>query len=105
MPCLNEEEIIAACIKKAKFFEKNNINGKMLISDNGSTDKSVGIAELLGARVVNVKRKGYGRALIAGSENTHGKYVITGNADYRYDFANLMPFVENCVKAMPLLHR
>lgn len=95
MPCLNEEETIAACIKKAKFFlEKNNINGEVLISDNGSTDKSVSIAESLGARVVNVKRKGYGSALIAGSENAHGKYVIMGDADDSYDFENLMPFVE-----------
>ena len=39
MPCLNEEKTIEICIKKAKeFLRKNNINGEVLIADNGSTN-------------------------------------------------------------------
>ena len=58
MPCLNEEKTIGRCIKKAQsFIEKNNINGEVLIADNGSTDKSIIIAEELGARVIKVERK------------------------------------------------
>ena len=50
MPCLNEEKTIEICIKKAKeFLKKNNINGEVLIADNGSTDQSPIIAEKNGA--------------------------------------------------------
>lgn len=95
MPCLNEEETLEVCIKKAKtFLKENNVDGEILIADNGSTDKSVEIAESNGARVVHVKDKGYGSALRGGSEAALGKYVIMGDADDSYDFLNLMPFLE-----------
>ena len=39
MPCLNEAETIAACIKKAQtFFTTHEIDGEIIIGDNGSTD-------------------------------------------------------------------
>ncbi len=94
MPCLNEAETIGTCITKAKhFLESNNIDGEVLISDNGSSDDSVLIAESLGARVVHAPIRGYGGALITGCQNAFGKYVIMGDADDSYDFENLMPFL------------
>lgn len=95
MPCLNEEETIGICIKKAKDFLKNNkVTGEILIADNGSIDKSIAIAKKLGARVVNVKEKGYGSALISGCNNAYGKYVIMGDSDDSYDFLHLEKFLE-----------
>ena len=95
MPCLNESRTLAICINKAKTFLKdNNIDGEILIADNGSTDGSQAIATELGARVVNVSEKGYGAALIGGCNAAAGKYVIMGDSDDSYDFLNLMPFVE-----------
>jgi glycosyltransferase involved in cell wall biosynthesis len=95
MPCLNEAETIGTCIEKAKkSLEVNGIRGEVLISDNGSTDRSREIAGQLGARVVQVERKGYGAALIAGIAAARGRFVIMGDADDSYDFAHLMPFVE-----------
>ena len=95
MPCLNEAETLEICIKKAKkSLEENNINGEILIADNGSTDGSQEIAERNGARVVNVERRGYGSALIDGTKAALGKYCIMGDADDSYDFSNIMPFVE-----------
>ncbi len=95
MPCLNEAETLAVCIRKAKtFLSENNIDGEVLISDNGSTDGSQDIAREEGARVVSTDIKGYGSALINGTKNAYGKYVIMGDADDSYDFLHLMPFVE-----------
>ena len=95
MPCLNEAETIEKCIKKAKtFLSENNVDGEILIADNGSTDGSQEIARSCGARVVDVLEKGYGAALIGGCNAAEGKYVIMGDADDSYDFLNLMPFLE-----------
>lgn len=95
MPCLNEAETLEVCIKKAKkSIEDNNINGEVLIADNGSTDGSIEIAQRNGARVVNVPQRGYGSALIEGTKQAYGKYIIMGDADDSYDFSNIMPYVE-----------
>ncbi len=95
MPCLNEAETLEICIKKAMtFLDDNQLDGEVLISDNGSTDGSVEIAQRCGARVVYAEQKGYGAALIEGSKQAYGKYVIMGDADDSYDFSNLMPFIQ-----------
>lgn len=95
MPCLNEAETLGICIKKAKaFLEENQIDGEILIADNGSTDGSQEIAADAGARVLHVETKGYGSALIHGCIGARGKYVIMGDSDDSYDFYNLMPFLE-----------
>ncbi len=95
MPCLNEAETLAVCISKAcAFLKRENICGEILVADNGSTDGSQEIARSCGARVIDVRPKGYGAALQAGLENAAGTYVIMGDADGSYDFSNLLPFVE-----------
>ncbi|CAM3457132.1 glycosyltransferase family 2 protein [Aequorivita lipolytica] len=94
MPCLNEAETLAVCIKKAQgFFEHENITGEVIIADNGSTDGSQQIAKDLNAAVVNVPQKGYGSALRGGIEAANGKFIIMGDADDSYDFNNLMPYL------------
>lgn len=95
MSCLNEAETLETCIRKAQtFLNENNVDGEVLIADNGSTDGSQDIARKCGARVVDVPVRGYGAALIAGSKAALGEYVIMGDADDSYDFLHLMPFVE-----------
>lgn len=94
MPCLNEAETLSVCIDKAKhFLASNEIDGEILISDNGSTDGSKDIAEFSGARVVVTSKKGYGSALINGCKEAKGRYVIMGDADDSYNFLDLMPFL------------
>lgn len=93
IPCLNEEKTIATCIQKCfAAFEKLNISGEVVVSDNGSTDKTVETAELNGARVVHCAERGYGNALRSGFKNAEGKYVIMGDADDTYDFSEIPLF-------------
>lgn len=95
MPCLNEAETLAVCIRKARgFLVENDVEGEVLIADNGSTDGSLEIAEAEGARVIPVPRKGYGAALAGGIAAAKGRFVIMGDADDSYDFSALMPFLE-----------
>jgi glycosyltransferase involved in cell wall biosynthesis len=123
MPCLNEAETLAICIKKAqKALDDLHVNGEVVVADNGSTDGSPDIAASLGARVIHVAEKGYGSALLGGIKAARGKYIIMGDADDSYDFTNLGPFLEKLragydlvmgnrfkggiePNAMPLLHK
>lgn len=94
MPCLNEALTLPVCIKKARgFIDRAGIKAEILVSDNGSTDRSVEIAESLGARVVHAPIKGYGGALMAGIHAAQGRYVIMGDADDSYDFSALDEFL------------
>ena len=87
MPCLNEDKTIACCIEEASsFLLKSGISGEILIADNGSTDRSVQIAKTKGARVVFVRQRGYGAALIGGIKAARGRYVIFADADMSYNF-------------------
>jgi hypothetical protein len=123
MPCLNEAETLALCIADAQaYLARSGVAGEVLIADNGSTDGSQAIAESLGARVVPIPERGYGAALRGGIAAARGRFVIMGDSDHSYDFANLDPFVAALREgadlvmgnrfqggiekgAMPLLHR
>jgi glycosyltransferase involved in cell wall biosynthesis len=95
MPCLDEAETLEICILKAQtWLEKSGVDGEVLIADNGSTDGSQEIATGLGARVINVSRKGYGAALYAGAIESNGLYIVMGDSDDSYDFSNLNPFLD-----------
>jgi hypothetical protein len=95
MPCLNEAETLATCVRKALgFLKANGVSGEVLVADNGSTDGSREIAAAEGARVVPVAARGYGAALLGGIAAARGTYTIMGDADDSYDFSDLMPFLE-----------
>ena len=82
IPCLNEERTLGICIRKAlDVFAKRGIRGEVVVGDNGSSDRSVEIAEALGARVVHQPVKGYGAAISAAAEFARGKYLIMADAD------------------------
>jgi glycosyltransferase involved in cell wall biosynthesis len=94
MPCLNEAETLAICVRQAvDAIKASNISGEVLIADNGSTDGSQQIALAEGARVLNVPTRGYGAALIAGIEAARGKYILMADADASYHFEHLPRFL------------
>ena len=95
MPCLNEAETLALCVRKAMaFLADHGIAGEVIVADNGSTDGSQQIANALGARIVHVPIRGYGAALSGGIAAAKGRFVAMGDADDSYDFGALMPFLE-----------
>jgi len=95
MPCLNEAETLGTCIRKARqAIEKLGLEAEIVVADNGSTDGSQAAAEALGVRVVAVRRKGYGSALIGGIAAARGRFVIMGDADDSYDFTAIGPLLE-----------
>ena len=94
MPCLNEAETLAFCVRQAvAALRDNDVPGEVLIADNGSTDGSQQIAADEGARVIPVPVRGYGAALMAGIEAAHGKYILMADADASYDFGHLPRFL------------
>jgi len=104
MPCLNEADTLESCLRKAlASFKEHDIRGEIIVADNGSTDSSKEIARLMGVRVVEVSKKGYGNALMGGIEAALGRFVIMGDADDSYDFLELHKFVENLRKGSELV--
>jgi glycosyltransferase involved in cell wall biosynthesis len=95
MPCLNEERTVGICVEKAvRTMRDLGIAGEVIIVDNGSTDRSVDIATVAGARVVFHPLKGYGNALRRGFAESRGRLIIMGDCDDSYDFTDLKRFVE-----------
>jgi len=123
LPCLNESETLKVVIDKAqKSILEMKLKGEVIVADNGSVDGSQEIAQACGAILVNVPQRGYGSALIAGINNSQGKYIIMGDSDDSYAFDDLSGFIDELNKgfdlvmgnrflggiskgAMPFLHR
>ncbi|MBO0875530.1 MAG: glycosyltransferase family 2 protein [Pseudonocardia sp.] len=123
LPCLNEAETLATCVGKAReSLRRLDVNGEVVVADNGSTDGSREIATTNGARVVDVPRRGYGAALMAGITAARGEYVLMADADDSYALDALDEFISELrggadlvmgnrfsggiqAGAMPLLHR
>ena len=126
MPCLNEADTLATCIGKVQdVFAREQIDGEIIVADNGSTDGSIEIAERMGARLIPVAERGYGNALMGGISAARGRFVVMGDADDSYDWLELGTFVDKLREgydlvqgcrlergggrvmpgAMPLLHR
>jgi glycosyltransferase involved in cell wall biosynthesis len=95
MPCLNEADTLATCIRKAwSGLAQSGLRGEVVVADNGSTDRSTEITLNEGARLVPVAARGYGSALMGGIAAARGKWIIMGDADDSYDFSRLTPFLE-----------
>lgn len=125
IPCLNEEKTLPFVLDKIQKIRKEELKDyltEVIVSDNGSTDKSVEIAESFGAKVVHCKTRGYGAALDFGIKNSSCEYIIFADADDTYDFLESPKLFFEAIKgydlvignrlngtlqkkAMPFLHR
>lgn len=95
IPCLNEEETIAATIKDA------SLNGNLhfprdyeiIVADNGSTDGTLKVLKRFRSiQITHVPIRGYGAALHWGILKARGEYVLFADADLSYPLSNLKKF-------------
>lgn len=95
MPCLDEARTIETCIRKAQAsFRELGLQGEVVVADNGSCDGSQELARSLGARVIDVQRRGYGAALMGGVEAARGQIIVMADADDSYDWSSIGIFVD-----------
>ena len=94
IPCLDERESIAACVREAlDTLQGLGLGGEVIVVDNGSTDGSGELAAAAGARVVEEPRRGYGSAYLAGFRAASGYFVVMGDGDGTYDFSEIPRFI------------
>jgi hypothetical protein len=104
IPCLNEADTLATCIRKAsEGMARSGIRGEIVVADNGSTDDSPVIAEAAGVRLVPVAERGYGAALMGGIDAARGRFIVMGDADDSYDFGEVPAFVERLREGFDLV--
>jgi hypothetical protein len=90
IPCLNEARSLGRCLDEAHaMLRRFDLDGEVVVADNGSTDGSAAIAQEHGARVVHVPVRGYGSALRGGAEGALGTYVVFADADGQHDFDDI----------------
>lgn len=123
MPCLNEEKAVGICVMRAiGALKMEKLSGEVIVADNGSSDNSSEIATKAGAKVLKVSKRGYGAACLGGIGAAKGEYVVLGDSDLSYDFAEIPKLINELDKgadlvlgsrlkgkieagAMPVLHR
>ena len=95
MPSFNEEKAIGETIKKVPVYFGHEVD--FLIIDGGSVDKTIEIAENLGAKVLK-SEKGYGRQYRLGFEKAEGEIIVTADSDNSYPMEEIPSLVEELIK-------
>jgi glycosyltransferase involved in cell wall biosynthesis len=96
LPCLNEEASVGESIDKIKqLSQSHNLDIKIIVSDNGSTDNSSKIIKQKKVEYVYEPKRGYGNAYLAGLKKANEEILIMADPDGSYDFNEIPRFLEN----------
>lgn len=95
LPAFNEEPSIGKLITQIKDLYPNS---HVIVIDNNSTDRTVQIAENLGAEVISEKKQGKAHAIRKGFTHVDSSYVIMMDADNTYDPIDAKNLL-NCLKS------
>src|SRR5436190_9588562 len=94
IPAMNEAVTIGEFVDWCREgLAKAGVPGQILIVDS-STDRTPEIAVEHGAEVLQVPKRGLGRAYIDAIPFIRGKWIVMGDADLTYDFRDLRPWIE-----------
>ena len=104
IPCLNESSTIEKVVKDCyEELLKNKIEGKVLVSDNGSKDGSQELAQKSGAEVIHAAVRGYGSALKEGLKHIKSGYIVMLDADSTYSPADGIKLYKKCKSGFDLV--
>jgi len=98
-PCLNESDSIGMSVIQAwNILKYHEIDGEIIVVDNGSTDNSAYVVKSLQNEYNNLhyaheEKKGYGNAYLKGLSLAKGKYIIMVDPDGSYDLTMIPRFL------------
>lgn len=105
-PFWNEEENIEKIVLTALSVAPTVASlWEILIIDDGSSDKTLQIAEALEKKHPNIRvithqpNRGYGAALRSGLEHAKYRYIVFTDGDLQFDFSEVVKFIEKIDKA------
>lgn len=97
-PSFNEEKNIEIIVKYARAaLKKYTIKYEILIIDDGSTDKTGDVADVIAkkyphVRVIHQPNGGYGMALRSGFREAKYEWVVYTDSDGQFDFSEINKF-------------
>jgi glycosyltransferase involved in cell wall biosynthesis len=94
LPCLNEAGSVGTVVRDAfMVMREADLDGEVVVADNGSTDASAELAAAAGARVVSAPVRGYGNAYHAGMAAADGRILVMADADGTYPMSAIPELV------------
>ncbi len=93
--CVRTSDLLRETLQRIRrALAAGNINGEIIVIDDGSIPGISHVIEKASAVKVEVSGNGYGTAVMAGADVARGRHLIAGIADGRYDFMELSKFID-----------